>query len=740
MVSLIEVVNDNSVSMFKSKSFLAITENLIYFFDFLTTELKISFSLIEIQRIELEKNQILLQFQSKKFQIESETNISLIFGALLLVLRKILNSREQEKLYLKKYISVKVKNCGIGPIISLNERIRIKKLNVGDSLNPFIRAIESRSSTLELNALSKEVLSVFVEILDLCKDVKNVEIGCVDADIFQFILEKTECFEQLKSITIDGEYSESFNKLLKKLPELNLSGFGLKNCSLDEASLKSLKKFATLTNITALTLSNCFQNQVIASMFLGNQGTFFSPVIQESLVSLNLSNTKFIVPQLLFKNIRSVFFLDISNCGLELTDVFRELSYAKMRNIKAINVSSNKASAFDMSSLRIPKSLTRFVCDDIRWKNNSLLVLLRLLANRIGVDLQLSLNNAAMENEQWSSLFEFLMKLSIPDLTELSWNNNRVEKQLFYFLENTRIEKLSLKQCFTSDLDSLNDFIKSSNLVELSINGSVGSNISLLLDAVAASGITKLDISNNELKNEGVEALSSLENANLEWLKIDNCGVTRGEVLQNVMNKCPFILPPLTDLEHFPTLKKKLMRKCPAQSEPFDPRYKLPQYSLYLEPFGFVLPCEEPFAKTFYTREEIKELKRMSLDVDARSMKSTRMAMSVFIPHEKLKQENATRDMQSLNPRLMMRNDLSFASAVKTAKRREAKNYDDVNSYKLSKREEMDLMKKPKNDNRSRIPSIEDASSTFGVFPEKKTRRRNDTASVRFDKKYISGH
>ena len=772
---LMEEVKETINNGINSNSILVITQKSLDFYNIKSLKLKISLPLLTLQNIKYEKNIIHLVFPNHRFQIENLEKNNEIFGAIVHVVRKLLNRQEFSQLLMTKYDLPKHTNFNIGAIISLKERARLKNITIPQNvLLSFNKVIETRDPYLDLtdSSINTELLLIFLQILELCPDIHHVSFKSLEGtDIFAFLNRNSQYIQDLKSIAINSKYTPKLDILLKTLtnPEFSLEGLSLYNCIMPLETYSKLKTLLTLQKITSLSLRSCINDeQTMIHLF----NTVLAPEqIQQNLMLLDLSYTKNIIVPLLCQKMRSLFYLDLSYCDLDLDDVFKEITIAKMINLKTLKLTGNKANSFDLTNIKLPRTLTRIFCDKITWDENSLIYLLKVFSNRGDFKLQLSLDDISMTSTQWNSLFAYFSHLSIPGLVELSWNNNPIKSQFYSFLQKTKIKRISLNNSFTKFPDYyFFNFLKNSNIKELSIQNDKNpyllcSEFGRFVDLIIHSNVTKLDLTNNFLENRGVNTLLNFKNMQMKWIKIDNCNVTRGDILQEVLRSCPFVVVPYTDIQHFPILKRKILRKSPKIAETYNHKYPIPRKSIYLQDFSIDVKRNDDKLPKYFSREEIHDLKQRTPAIDEKSIPAREIltAQSVMIiNHNKLnlpqqaqtprqigerslrqteeKEKPKTPQAKSLDPRAIMKNQdrLSFAPSVKYLKNY-YNNNDDIISYKLNPKEdaEIEIIKRKLNQTQSIAPPLDESSSTmdvvFNAMSPRRSNLKSDKASVRFE-------
>ena len=258
----------------------------------------------------------------------------------------------------------------------------------------------------------------------------------------------------------------------------------------------------------------------------------------------------------------------------------------------------------------------------------------------------------------------------------------------------------------------------------------------------------------------------NFKNTAMKWIKIDNCNVTRGDILQEVLRTCPFVVVPYTDIQHFPILKRKILRKAPKVAETFNHKYPLPLHSIYLQDFSIDIKRNDDKLPKYFSKEEIHDLKQRTPAIDEKSIPPREIitAQSVMLQHNRLifeqpaqtpsrpqfaerslkpvEEKTQTQKIQakSLDPREAMRDKekLSFAPSIKYMKGY-YNNNDDIVSYKLNAKEnaELEVMQRNLNQTRSIAPPLDESSSTmdaaFNAISPRRSTLKSDKASVRFE-------
>ncbi|KAJ3639851.1 hypothetical protein Zmor_003186 [Zophobas morio] len=215
-----------------------------------------------------------------------------------------------------------------------------------------------------------------------------------------------------------------------------------------------------------------------------------------------------------FLSIKSLLYLDISNCGLKYLN---PLFFANITALSTLDLSGNPLGVIDNKVLEPLSSLETLKMNDCN---------LTYIANYAFVSLEnlknLELSGNMLITTDWSSVLDYLLRLEYLDL------RNAGIKHLpeIVFSNNTYLRTLILAENELSDIDVAQTLGKLQQLDSLDLSFC---NLTLPLSEdsfINATKIRSLYLSGNSLfASDLLVALAPL--SNLEKLSLSNCGLTR---------------------------------------------------------------------------------------------------------------------------------------------------------------------------------------------------------------------
>lgn len=631
------LAKENSCSLWKKDSIVNITDYALDIYSTHKVNLRVSIPWMTIKNSTYIDNSIKLKFEDKNVTLDSMNDILLAYGSILHILYQILSKKELSKVLDKDQIFEKKHKSPLGPLNRIVQQHKIKGKTILPKNYETLRQIlifESPQIRLSDFESPEEFFPYLLDIIPLCSSVNSLYISNVsNLDIYEILSSNFLCISGLSFVEIDGR-SNSFSKFLNSFSktDTNICGLSFRNSRFSINDLKKLK----LTLINKPVGSICFHSSFTEESMSYFHSTFFDSSFGIQFSSLVLDGTKNLDISLILKHCPNLFLLSLENCGLEIEDVFLEISNGLMRNIRALNVSGNKCSQFSQKPIQLPNSLISFVLNSIQWSDSCLQNCLKLIFNRNDYGTKISLSKTKASENEWQRVFFDLSKSGFSALISLIWDSNPVDARLFSLLnKNKNVEYLSICDCFSEkdseEINWLSDFVsKAYCLKYLIVRGGskrIGKNCASIIRSVLNSAsIIHFDISHNNISNPGLLLMRQfLQKQNsLEVLGFDGSNPQTPDSLIELLElashhknhlKISFPFDDFAELEKKKMMKTEEFRNIlikyqrPHKMSTHFGKFIIPSHSIFFNPLLVFKIQNDISIPKYFTQNEVEELK-----------------------------------------------------------------------------------------------------------------------------------
>jgi hypothetical protein len=147
--------------------------------------------------------------------------------------------------------------------------------------------------------------------------------------------------------------------------------------------------------------------------------------------------------------------LDISRCGVDISDLLTALSRCRAAGLQAVTAAGSTALRALPADLQIPASLARLAFPDVEWQNGALSSLFRVLSAPIALDI----SRARQSADEWLAFHEFAASQTAFAAAELSYDGNPLSGEFLLLLGRApSLACLSVSGCLSADDAILPDF------------------------------------------------------------------------------------------------------------------------------------------------------------------------------------------------------------------------------------------------------------------------------------------
>ena len=527
-----EYVKDNSSSLFKSESFVVITQKSIDFYKIKQCQLKESFPLSSVTAIKYSHPSISITFNNKKkIEIEtnkqtnansSQTNVSsLVFGAIIHVIQHLLTRDEISQLNLKGYNISPLIYYGDGPLFRISEQYKIENSSLmNDNIPILTKIIQHRERKIDFSLFKNPttIVSYVLDSLQMLPFVEEIEIPLLHIpDVYGFLISYLGKMTNIKYLKITGKCnSDSFSKFLNKIETsnyLHLISLYFVDSFFKEQDYRAISEFLDNKKLTSIGFQNS-SSQSSSNYFLSSN--FFHQSMFQSITLLNLDNTPNIDLSKILPYVQNLLSLSVANCNLQLSNIFFLLQKIQLTKLRELNASNNICFSLP-EEVDFPRYITRFIADDVQWGTNTLAICLYLCLERSIPNISLSFNNAKMNLNEWSNVFKVFWQSKFAGVYEFSWNNNPISPMILGFLSRqNQLYALSIDGTMRDSAPEIFQyfitFCAETTIRKLSLKGERGNRIGRMFGSIAkgiisAKYLEELDVSNNKIGDGGLDLI-----------------------------------------------------------------------------------------------------------------------------------------------------------------------------------------------------------------------------------------
>lgn len=389
---------------------------------------------------------ITLNFGKKNIVLECSESQTMIqaFGD---VLSRCLTSSEQEKIGIKKFNFPTIYPTPISVLSRMQEYAKVNKITLDNNFyNIFYENMIFQTPVFNLDQLSEisQTIPMFIDSLPLMKSIRSLLIPRItNVEPYQLLSNFVEQKFFLKHLLLAGEATPFFQTFFNSLKSnrQRLYGLGFLQSNFGTNELNTIADYASFSRIPSIE----FHEAIRPDAMLHFYKKFLSPNLLDTLCSLNLSGTPNLDIQLLLPSIKNIMFLSLSQCDVEIAEVFQNI--VGFKQLRILNLNGNHC---DRVIASIPASLVTLFVEDVQWSDGTLSQFL----TRLDGELKLLVSSAQASEQEWHDLFNILPRCRTTRLNGLTWDNNRINTRFFDFLaRNEQLQYLSISGCFKKGSD-----------------------------------------------------------------------------------------------------------------------------------------------------------------------------------------------------------------------------------------------------------------------------------------------
>lgn len=502
-----------------------------------------------------EDNRIELYFDNAPFRFISD-NSSEIFDIIMEIFLRCFTPDEIAPLDLARFAHPPIKVNGLG-ILNRNSIIlaATDTEQTKGELEKLRDFVEYSKPSFEIQGTSNYFKAI-IEIVRAAPYLNSLIFPKVQEtkNLYKIIAKFIQKPSKVNMISLYNRPDDNFDQLSKKSStpsntnnKSNITALKFIDVEMEEEDLERIQNFAASTNIESLSFCNSLPTGILNSF----STNFLESEIISNLSYLCLDGTKELNINEIIGKLSKLSILSLSDCNLEISNVFNQLAKSKIQNLRYLNLSHNKCS-FNSKKLRLPPYLERIDLNSIEWTNSSLpKFLTQLFKQELKDGIKLYINKIKIDDNEWESVFDTFESLTNYPLVEFSWNHNKLSSKFFDFLSNnSQLSYLFLNGCFSHTNEE--EIIQFSrilpnlvNCTHLVIKGAsdpfaLREKVTILFEHIKKmNSITYIDFSNNIISSEGVEGFSKLINecSRLSHISFDGSKFDDNSCFENLIKE-----------------------------------------------------------------------------------------------------------------------------------------------------------------------------------------------------------
>lgn len=366
-------------------------------------------------------------------------------------------------------------------------------------------------------------------------------------EILSEFVKKNQTIQTLESFEPITPQFKKFCENFINSPNSKIQQLGFYNNSYGSDFVYLLNNVLNHKQIRGISISNGlnFQGYQMIVPYLKNGNGF------NNLHSLSISETKFVQFEDIISSLPTLKLLYLTNCSLDLSDVFSILSKYTGIGLLDLRLSGNSFLSPINQKIVLPEHLENLYLDNVEFKNNSLKKLFMAIEENYYENgyntgfFTLSIKNATQSPSQWETLENYLYSFECKSIIKLYYDCNPIQKGFAEFLKNAKnLSFLSLKACLFEDAPFLFDFANAlsinQSICSLSIRGEKNHKLkksfrTILNGLKENCSIKLLDISNNNIGDDLTSYLLELfdMNKNVTEIFLDD---NNYKDIQNLIN------------------------------------------------------------------------------------------------------------------------------------------------------------------------------------------------------------
>ena len=596
----------------KENRVLLITDTFFHYCNIRDGSFHLSHSWLTLTKMSMTEDTMLLDFSNNRVLFETD-KISNIFSILSDIIPRLLRPTELVSLGYFTQPEDRAPPTPNSVFLRISEKSKLMKRELSrETIDEFYDMIAFGEEYVDLSDFSyqDEAVPTFFDVLPLLPSILSVSIKSLKKVDVYTLMSAVVCESGfLEHIEIDAPVSRHYHSFLRHLAknkDLPIYGLSFKNSNFSENNIKSLVRTMSDRYICSIGFHRCFNSESYNAFY-----SIFLPQMCNKLTVLNLDTTENIdLVKLMSFKYQALELLSLEKCNIDISAVFNIFSSIDLKEcfpmLKGINLSKNASINSISNALKVPPLLTTLMLSGIKWENNTLLQLIKLISSQFKTELRLDLSDASASDEEWQSIFTEIQSLNIQPIKSLIWDQNPVSMRFINFLsKNPQIEFLSMSGCFTEDdldlINNLGEYLIVSNISSLVIRGTeekyMGEILSdLLMYLCKMPKLEYLDICDSNARDKAIPHIAKLIDADtpLSFLNFDGLNPKSPKLIFNLLHKAAgnkraiAISFPVEDLRYL-LRNRKITRD---QYEWVSNLYKLPQPTMNEKATSLELPFE----------------------------------------------------------------------------------------------------------------------------------------------------
>ena len=396
----------NSANIFKTSLIIVISDAHIFIFN-INGKVKQVLSFYEMIGMTIDGSTITFKFENTNYSIFT-TESQKIFDCVYDIVSHIFTIKEQHKLTITNFRVEQHLNNGLSALFRLKA---IYQNPHKENFKTMETILMCSQPCISVNQFVDQAnfLPHLITVLPLCPYIKSIVFNKIDGiDNYEYLALLCQNEIYLQHIMVQGQATFKFNEFIGNLQSnrnAHLFALGFADSNLTAENLNLISSFIKVGGLRSIEFHNAIGSESMISFY----NTFLTSGIFETIFMMNMSGTKNLNLTQFFPKITSIRMLCLSNCDLEIYDIFTNVS--TLTDLKSLDISNNHCSSqIDPNdSISFPQYLQTLNLNNTDFSPECALPLLKFIFNHFENGLNLSIASLAPpESTEWKSILHFI--------------------------------------------------------------------------------------------------------------------------------------------------------------------------------------------------------------------------------------------------------------------------------------------------------------------------------------------
>ncbi|EAY11120.1 Leucine Rich Repeat family protein [Trichomonas vaginalis G3] len=394
-------------------------------------------------------------------------------------------------------------------------------------------------------------LESLIFALNRSTNIKSIEIPEINPPAYTQLAKILPTIKTLNHINIIGSNFKGFPDFCTEISNLDktssVTGLSFEGAQFTAKQLTQLHDTLVNHGFKSLSFFNCVTEKTKTNFF----DEFLDDKLFESIQMLNLDFTTILDINPLMMKATKLISLSLEDTGIDIFDVFTQLSQNQYPNLKMLNLKGNKCTK-TIGNIKIDDAcpLLRIDMKSVSWDSSCFTGVFKFISSREWPNgLLLDLSLAKYQELDFHDCIALLNGLQSGPLLHLSWSKNPINHEFIEFLKkNQNLFSINVTSCFKqgtlSQMQEFADFINQSNIQYLTMVGhgkdTIGEDMNLFFDKLESpKKLFYLDIKSQKFGTTGFDSLYKLieRTPSLQYINFTGANLKKLEDLFGFLTK-----------------------------------------------------------------------------------------------------------------------------------------------------------------------------------------------------------